>query len=77
MEVSKSQSKDYGRALESPHDQAVLALAFDCKIGLQEQVPRDQATAFCDPGSPACCQSPFNMLAGEGCGSEESICLIE
>lgn len=34
MEVSKRQSRDYGRALESPHNQAALALAFDCKIGL-------------------------------------------
>lgn len=34
MEVSKHQSRDYGRVLESPHNQAALALAFDCKIGL-------------------------------------------
>lgn len=34
MEVFEHQSRDYGRVLESPHDQAALALAFDCKIGL-------------------------------------------
>lgn len=34
MEVSKHQNRDYGRTLESPHNQAALALAFDCKIGL-------------------------------------------
>lgn len=56
---------EHRRVVGSLHNQAALALVLGCKIGLQERVPQDQATACCGSGSPALPKAPLISWQGK------------